>query len=157
METCRRAQIQQSLRSLADSYKVMMELMERTFDLLCEVQELDPLTYLRTRSVPASIQIGKHAFAIDPAVLSIKYRGKICFLGDTLCFKLITYLARRPNAYFTYESLLTEVWDGAVRSDDAVRSVVKILRSKLRQAGLADLADAIDGTVRRHYALKLAR
>lgn len=157
METRRRTQIQQSLRSLADSYKVTMELMEKTFDLLCEELELDPLTYFRTRGVPAPVQTGKHVFAVDSTVLSVTYRGKVCFLGDTLCFKLITYLARRPNAYFTYATLLADVWDGAVRTDDAVRSVVKILRTKLRQAGLADLANAIDGTVRRHYALKLVR
>lgn len=159
METRRRAQIQQSLRSLADSYKITMELMEHTFELLCEELELDPLTYLRTRPAPPppTTHVGKHGFTIDPAFLSVAFRGKVCFLGDTLCFKLISFLARRPNAYFPYETLLADVWDGVVRSDSAVRSVVKILRTRLREAGLPDLADAIDGTVRRHYALKLAQ
>ena len=37
-------------------------------------------------------------------------------------------------------------------SHEAIRSVVKTLRSRLRQAGMKNLADAIDGSVPRHYA-----
>jgi DNA-binding winged helix-turn-helix (wHTH) protein len=86
--------------------------------------------------------------------LSVTFQGKDCFLGNTLPFKFLSHLARRPNAYVSYEDLLADVWRG-VRSDSAVRSVVKALRARLRRAGLDGLADAIDGTVAGHYALKL--
>lgn len=157
METQRRSQIQRSLRSLADSYKLTMELMEQTLALLCEELALDPLTYFRTRPVPPDALARDREFVIDPNVLTVTFRGQACFLGNTLCFRFISRLAQRPNAYVTYEDLLAEVWQGAVRSDEAVRSVVKTLRNKLRHAGLADLASAIDGTVSGHYALKLAQ
>lgn len=133
-----------------------MDLMEQILSLLCEELALDPLSYFKTRPRLDS-STGQGSFLIDDMVLSIKFRGKICFLGNTLPFKFLSALAQRPNTYVPYEDLLAEVWHGAVRSDDAVRSVVKTLRSKLRNAGLAELADAIDGTVHGHYSLKLAR
>ena len=83
--------------------------------------------------------------------------GRTCFLGNSLHFRLLGRLAQRPNSYFSYEDLFARVWDGGVRSDDAVRSVVKRLRRALRRAGLGDLAKAIDGSVPGHYALKLGR
>lgn len=153
METNRRAQIQRSLQSLADSYRVTLELMEQTLALFCEESSLDPLTYFRLH--PAHSQrSGQHGFVIDPMLLSVTFRGRVCFLGNTLPFKLLCRLAQRPNTYVTYEDLLAEVWHG-VRSDSAVRSVAKMLRNKLRRAGLTELAAAIDGTVPGHYSLKL--
>jgi hypothetical protein len=80
--------------------------------------------------------------------------GKTCFLGNTRPFRFLARLAQRPNAYIPYEDLLSDVWQGLL-SDSAVRSVAKALRQRLRQAGLGDLADAIDGTVAGHYTLRL--
>jgi DNA-binding response OmpR family regulator len=154
MEARRRDQIQQSLRNLAESYRVTMELMEQTLAMLCEELSLDAVAYFQARSGPRVAQAEQSGFRIDPAVLSVHFRGKVCFLGNTLPFKFLCRLAQRPNAYVTYEDLLAEVWEG-VRSDDAVRSVAKALRRRLRQAGLGELANAIDGTAPSHYALKL--
>jgi hypothetical protein len=50
--------------------------------------------------------------------------------------------------------LLDDVWH-CKRTKSAVKSVVKSLRIKLRVAGLTELAQAIDGSVYGHYALKL--
>lgn len=65
-------------------------------------------------------------------------------------------LLGRPNRYFSYEELCAEVWKG-IRSETAVRSVVKVLRSKLRSSRLHDLAAAIDGSVARYYGLFVNR
>jgi hypothetical protein len=154
METRRRDQIQRSLRSLAESYRATMELMEQTLALLCEELSLGPLTYFQARPGLRPDPAAEPGLRIDPALLSVHFRGKACFLGNTLPFKFLCRLARRPNTYVTYEDLLSEVWEG-VRSDDAVRSVAKTLRGRLRRAGLADLAGAIDGSVPGHYALRL--
>ena len=154
MDTRRREQIQHALRTLVDSYRATKGLMEQTLSLLCEELALDPLSYLQTRTMPRGAPTGQQGFMIEPTGLSVTYQGKVCFLGNTLPFKFLCRLARRPNTYVTYEDLLTEVWQG-VRSDEAVRSVAKTLRNRLRQAGLPDLADAIVGTVSGHYALML--
>jgi hypothetical protein len=90
----------------------------------------------------------------ERSLLSVTFRGKTCFLDNTLLFKLLASLSQRPNAYLSYEDLLSNVWEG-VRSDATVRSVVKALRQRLRGAGPGELADAIDGTVAGHYALKV--
>ncbi len=69
-------------------------------------------------------------------------------------FRFVQRLARRPDTYLTYNELLRDVWDG-VRSDAAIRSVVKRLRRALREAGMDDLADAIDGSTPGRYALRI--
>ena len=93
---------------------------------------------------------------LDPQLLSVVYRGKRCFLGNTLPYRLLERLAGQPNRYVSYETLLDEVWHNQ-RSREAVRSVVKVLRAKLRSAGLGTVAAIIDGNVRGHYALMVDR
>jgi DNA-binding response OmpR family regulator len=154
METNRREQIQRSLRSLAKSHAATMALLEEMLDLVCEEYSLDPSSYFQRTTVSGSLQGNRSSLTIDRGLWSITFRGKACFLGNTLPFRFLSHLAQRPNRYFSYDELLTDVWQGT-RSDSAVRSVVKTLRSKLRQSGLADLATAIDGSVFGHYALKL--
>jgi hypothetical protein len=148
----RREQIRRSLACLAESHAATMNLLEQTLTLLCEELSLDPLTYFRTQS---SSPGGYPGLAVDPGELVINFAGKKCFLGGRLPFRFLARLAQRPNRYFTYEELLADVWDGCCRSDASVRSVVKVLRRKLREAGMGELADAIDGTVPGRYALKL--
>jgi DNA-binding response OmpR family regulator len=129
-----------------------MNLLEQTLTLLCEELSLDPLTYFRTQPAAPG---GYPGLVADPRELVVRFGGKTCFLGNTLPFRLLARLAQRPNRYFTYEELLADVWEGDCRSDASVRSVVKVLRRKLREAGMGQLADAIDGTERGHYALKV--
>lgn len=91
---------------------------------------------------------------VSRSLLAVTYRGKTCFLGNTLPLRLIECLLRVPNQYVSHEQLQEDVWNG-VRSRAAVRSVVKELRAKLRAAGMAKLAEAIDGRVAGHYAIFL--
>jgi DNA-binding response OmpR family regulator len=155
MEKLRREQIQKSLASLAQSYAATMEIMEQTLELLCTELSLDPLSYLKGHSFSPA-DLSRRQLKIDPALLSVTFDGKTCFLGNTYPFKLLSRLAQRPNTYVPHHDLLSDVWRGT-RSEEAVRSVVKTLRIKLRDAGLHDLADAIDGRSPGHYALKLDR
>jgi hypothetical protein len=148
----RREQIRRSLACLAESYTATMSLLEQTLALLCEELSLDPLTYFRTQ--PASPG-GYPGLVVDPKTLVVNFDGRTCFLGNTLPFRFLARLAQRPNRYFSYEELLADVWDGCRRSDASVRSVVKVLRRRLREAGMGQLAHAIDGTVPGRYALKL--
>ena len=91
---------------------------------------------------------------MDLSRFSVRHEGRICFLGNTLPFRLLARLLRRPNSYVSHQILLDEIWDG-IRSPEAVRSVVKTLRSKLRDAGLVTLSNSIDGKTRGHYAVLL--
>ena len=91
---------------------------------------------------------------MDLSTFSVRHEGRICFLGNTLPFRLLARLLRRPNNYVSHQILLDEIWDG-IRSPEAVRSVVKTLRSKLRDAGLVTLSNSIDGKTRGHYAVFL--
>jgi len=97
---------------------------------------------------------GNHRPVADQSSFSVVWDGRRCYLGRTLPFGFFERLARRPNQYVTYEQLLEDVWDGP-RSYDAIRSVVRDLRRKLKGAGMGDLADAIDGSNRQCYGLIL--
>jgi DNA-binding response OmpR family regulator len=90
----------------------------------------------------------------DRANFSVRWGNRTCRLGNTLAFKLLDRLAQRPGLYLHYDKLLSEFWD-CHTSPEAVRSTVKILRRKLRAAGMGDLAKAIDGSNSHHYGLKL--
>lgn len=91
---------------------------------------------------------------VDRDMFSVRFEGKCCVLGNTLSFKLLARLLQRPNVYLSHDHLLEDVWD-CVRTPEAIRSVVKTLRSKLRESQLESLADCIDGSRKGHYAIVL--
>jgi DNA-binding response OmpR family regulator len=154
MDPLRREQIQRSLRDLAASYSAALKILEDTLKLLDEEFALDPAVYLQRRGLSGENEKDRRSL-VDPKRLSVTYEGKTCFLGNSLPFKFLSRLAREPNAYVSHEELLADVWNERSVSDSALRSVVKMLRSKLREDGLSRLADAIDGTQSGHYSLKL--
>lgn len=149
-----RERLQCSLRTLAEYQTATMRLFEETFSLICEEQAMEPLEYFRNFFHSATATPQEELF-VDQSHLSVTFRGKTCFLGSSLPFRFLAHLAQRPNNYVTYTDLLEGVWLGCKRSDAAVRSTAKVLRKKLRRAGLADLAGAIDGSEPGHFALKL--
>ena len=46
----------------------------------------------------------------DRATFSVRWGGRTCYLGDTLPFRLLERLARRPDRLFSYGVLLQDVW-----------------------------------------------
>src|SRR5262249_14229604 len=115
---------------------------------------LDPLAFFKARIPSPNTAASQQSPLVDFSRFSVTFQGKTCLLGNTLPFRFLARLARRPNCYVSYEELLADVWQGT-RSESSIRSVVKVLRRRLRQDGLADLAEAIDGTAAGHYALKV--
>ncbi len=89
---------------------------------------------------------------VDVATFSVHWDGKTCVLGNTLPFRLLERLGRRPNQFIHCDQLLDDVWQG-LRSREAIRSVVKVLKQKLVQAGMDDLAASIKGSQPHHYGL----
>jgi hypothetical protein len=92
---------------------------------------------------------------IDEDTFRVHWGDRTCRLGNTFPFRLLARLARRPNQFISYEVLFRDVWKNEYTSPEAVRSVIKVLRRKLAAAGMADLAEGIDGSTSRHYALKI--
>lgn len=158
--TERKNQIAASLRGLITAYTKAMAHLEETLALLCRELELGEIApffepLVAFREFQDDSDDTNHPVA-DKTLLSIRWRGKSCFLGNTLPFLFFERLARRPNQYFSYGQLLDDVWEG-LRASSAIHSVVKVLRRKLAEAGMADLAHAIDGSVYGHYGLRLDR
>ena len=83
---------------------------------------------------------------VDDSTLSVIWDGKTCCLRNTVLFRLAGRLARQPNQYISANQLLSDVWDGGVKSPDTIRSAVRHLRQRFIQAGMGDLAIAIRGS-----------
>ena len=93
---------------------------------------------------------------VDGATFSVLWHDKACYLGNTLPFRLLERLARRPNHLIHSDTLLQELWD-RYSSRESLRSVVRVLRRKLVAAKMQELADAIDGSTAHHYGLMLRK
>ncbi len=154
MDTDRRDSIRASLRRLVEAQAVTMEVLERTYSLLSEELALDPLEWLNRPAAPDPPPDDLRP-VIDASRFTVTFRGRSCCLGNTLAFRFLSRLADRPGRFVSHQSLFEDVWEGQ-RSADAVRNIVRLLRKKLRQAKLDELADAIDGSEHGHYALRLA-
>ena len=83
---------------------------------------------------------------VDHSTLSVSWAGKTCYLGYTVLFRLADRLSRRPNQYITPDQLLSDVWEGRCVSSNTIRSAVRNLRQRLINAGMDDLAAAIQAT-----------
>jgi len=105
--------------------------------------------------VPRPPNPGDHPHPIiDQSRLTVTLGGRTCRLGNTIPFRFLARLAESPGRYVSHEQLIDDVWDGQ-GSDDALRSVVKRLRRRLRAAGLDDLAGAINGLTPGYFVLQL--
>ena len=82
---------------------------------------------------------------LDESTMSVLWKGRNLHLGNTLSFRLLAHLARRPNQYVTHLDLLRDVWDDQHLAISTIRSVVRHLRERLRNGGMDDLAVAIRG------------
>lgn len=153
----KKRQIQITLRQLAEAHaKTVATCLADALQVLGALPNIADLAADEQPRTSRQIADSSSSRLIDQPMLSVVYRGKRCFLGNTLPFRLIERLASQPNRYFSNDQLLEEVWHDLV-SKEAIRSVVKVLRAKLRQAGMNAIAAVIDGTVRGHYALMLDR
>lgn len=154
MNSSKQALIRRTLRNLAESHAATIELMEQTLALLGDELAIDAVAFWKSRTAAVSIPHAGKLLFIDHDRLQVAFHGRTCVLGNTLPFKLLERLARRPNTYVTHDELLSDVWQG-IRSESAIRSAVKRLRQTLRLQGMAELAAAIDGTSAGRYCLRL--
>ncbi len=150
-------QIRSMVRSIAESCAVVVQRVAHLAEQLeprdGSARGRDSLdNILGNRAVDAEALFGQ--LIIDTAAKTITFRGSTCSLGNTLVFRMIERLARRPNQFVSFDRLIRDVWDGQLKSDEAIRSVVKELRDRLRKNGMRRLASAIRGQ-KRAYILML--
>jgi DNA-binding response OmpR family regulator len=148
-------QIRSLVRSLAQSCALVVQ---KVADLAEHVEPRDPSgrdlidNLLGSRTVDPDAMFGQ--LIVDTAAKTVTYRGCTCCLGNTLVFRMIERLARRPNQFIPFDRLIRDVWDGQPKSDEAIRSLVKELRDRLRKNGMRKLASSIRGQ-KKSYALML--
>lgn len=148
----RKELIAQSLRQLTEIYRSNLTKYEDTLATLSALLDLEapPLFH---RVAPSEAPLA--SLLADATTFCAYYRGRYCYLGNTLTFGLFHLLAERVNRYVPYSDLLSEVWKREERSAEAIRNVVQQLRKKLAASGMSELARAIDGSNRGHYGLIL--
>lgn len=150
----RKEQIARSLRQLTEIYRSNLTEYEHTLATLSALLDLEAPPIFGRVGLPE--QPASNLFA-DAGTCCAIHRNRRCYLGNTLVFGLFRLLVSRLNRYIPYSELLTEVWNQEEKSPEAIRTVVQILRKKLRAAAMADIAEAIDGRNHGHYGLILAR
>lgn len=140
----KRQQIKESLWTLAQTHAVAVAQIEEAISILEQMLELDVAARPTSQHLPVA---NKESFCIT-------WKGRTCFLGNTLLFWLFHRLLLSPNRYVAYVDLLDDVWKGD-RETSTIRGVAKRLRDKLTAAEMQDLAESIDGTVAGYYGLML--
>lgn len=93
---------------------------------------------------------------VDRSAFSIRWGAKTCHLGHTILFRVMEVLVSHPDQYVSRELLLDRAWHGS-RADSTVRTAIGELRSRLTEAGLPEVAAAIDGRNFGHYCLRVTR
>lgn len=140
----KKQQIQHSLRTLAAAHAATIAQIEETMDVLIRTLELDERGGTESNNRPVA----------DEETFCVTWRGRNCFLGNTLLFWLFHRLAQSVNRYVAHVDLMDEVWKGD-RETSTIRGVVKRLRDRLSASGMKDLASAVDGSVAGYYGLML--
>ena len=151
------ARVAEQLAQLAACLNQAVELTEEIIDTSRNLGLTMPPSSVRVvpeRPRADAVGISKQFPVADRATFSVHWHDNTCYLGNSLPFRLMERLAYCPNQFIHRDQLLDEVWE-CRRSREAMRSVVKVLRRKLCQAGMEDLAEAIDGTTAHHYGLML--
>ncbi len=154
---CRTEEISDSLKLLAATCAETARQLEATLATISRVFELEDVCSIaavsaRIRRVDLSSSLSKPV--ADRSTFSIIFRGKTCFLGNTLLFRFFETLACRPNRYFSHSELLDEVWGGQ-RAQSSIRNVAKRIRDRLILTGMSEVAKAIDGSTPGHFILRL--
>ncbi len=151
MNDVREQRIRENLQRLAAARLLAISLLEESIAILqTQLTEDSFVEGSQTTHAPDSSPLP----IVDRRVMSVVFRGKHCFLGDTLMLRFLEHLIQHPNQYIAYRTLLDDVWKDQ-RDPSSVRSVVKELRARLEAAGMSELSAAIEGH-RGHYGLMLA-
>jgi len=88
----------------------------------------------------------------DRDTFSFRYGSGACPLGNSVEFRFVERLCRRPDVFIDIDKLREDVWDGQVVEKNTIAKTASNLRRKLKDAGVAGIE--IDGSQKGHYALR---
>lgn len=78
--------------------------------------------------------LSKHGLVVAPGQFSISYQGgKPAYFGNTILFRLIARLAKRPNFFVSINILKVEVWQDEYTADGTVSRTARRLQEKLNE------------------------
>ena len=110
------------------------------------------MSHARSEKVPKHV---KHPrFKIDREAKGVWWGDRRCYLGDTANFRCLAALAETPNMPVENSALLEAIGPSFIRVVDDVRTAIYRLKKRLRQSGMADLAERIENG-RGAYKLRL--
>ncbi len=150
MNAWKQNEIRLKLQTLEKSCRTTIVLFEQVAELLRQASGIQLIE--NGEIITGTISVGK--LKIDNRLFTISFRGKSCFLGNSLPFQLLRRLARSPDVYISREELLESIWGGK-RSVSAIKSVLSDLRQKLRANGMSELAASLEGSARGYYMLRV--
>ena len=151
MQTDRRQAVREALAALASTHAAAVAQLETAIRLLTDELNVDPENPF-VHVLPLVIRRPNEL--VDAANHSVRWKGRICFLGNNLLFRFFERISRSPNQFISYDVLLDEVWGGR-RENSSIRGVAKRLRDRLAQGGMAELSSKIDGSNSGFYRLIL--
>ena len=96
----------------------------------------------------------KDDLVIDRDRFTVTYKGKPCFLGNTMAFQVIERLAKAAarRVFLSLGTLKQDFWAGRDISDEGVQRQISTLRSKLEADGVKGIEFESE---RKHYRLIL--
>ena len=107
----------ESLRQLAEGYATIIAHYERTIALLeTELSRPVPQKTSRTQATRSR----RNELRVLDETLTVAFRDKRCFLGNTIPLRLFRRLLLQPNQFIRHDELLRLVWDG-IRAPSTIR------------------------------------
>jgi hypothetical protein len=92
---------------------------------------------------------GRPQLTLDAATFEARLGSNACFLGNTMEWRLLARLNRRPGAFVSIDSLRDEVWEDSPAEKYTIQRTASNLRRKLRDSGMAEVV--IDGSQKDYY------
>jgi hypothetical protein len=96
----------------------------------------------------------RRLLVLDTESFEASLGEKSCFLGNTIEFRLLDRLNRRPGRYVSIGTLRQDVWDDPETEKYTIQRTISNLRRRLRDSSLDNLI-VIDGEQKDHYRLVL--
>lgn len=89
---------------------------------------------------------------VDETSFTFRYGLGKCFLGNTVEFRLLERLSRRPEQFIEHGTLMEDVWGRRIEKNTIAKTVGN-LRRRLSEAEVVGVT--IDGSQKGHYRLHL--
>jgi hypothetical protein len=102
---------------------------------------------------PSNGQGQSQVLELDDERFEARWAGNVCFLGNTLEYRLLVRLSLRPGFYVSVNTLRRDVWRDDCVEKNTIQRVASTLRKRLRGSNIREVQ--IDGDQKDHYRLLL--